>query len=290
MLAIPLLPRSLVTLLASLLGRTAYFLARRDRAVAAENIRMAFGGDVPDEDILRITRESFEGFALVLLDLFWFSFMTERRVARYVHFDSEYDWTFGDRPFVYLTAHFGNWEVLGLGTALRAGGILSVAAPLENKVADRILKGMRRGTGQAIISKHGAVRALMKELKENGKVALVMDQNTLPKDGGLFVDLFGVPAPVSMAASSLILHSGCDAAFVCGIPDGRGHYDARLVDKIPASESQVLSREELTRRIAAALEKAVRAYPGKWLWSYKRWKFIPEGGDVSKFPSYSRPA
>lgn len=289
-LLIPLLPRPVVTLAASCLGRMACYFARRDRTTAVANIRIAFGDDIADGEAARLVRESFECFALVLLDLFWFSFRTRKRVQKYVRFDPEYEWTFGDRPFVYLTAHFGNWEVLGLATALKAGKLLSVAAPLENSLADRILKNMRKGTGQVIVNKQGAVRGLLKELKNSGKVALVMDQNTLPSGGGCYVDLFGLPAPVSLAAAGLMLHAGCDAAFVSGIPDGRGYYDARIVEKFPADQVRGISQEDLTARIARALEKAVREAPGKWLWSYKRWKFIPEGTERNKFPFYSRPA
>lgn len=286
---IPLLPRRLVVSLANLLGRCAYSVATRDRQTAEANVRVAFGKKMPDEEVARIARGSFQCFALVLLDLFWFSIFSKGRTNKYVRIDPGYDWSFGDRPFVYLSAHFGNWEVLGLATAIRAGRLLSVAAPLKNVFADRLLKGMRKGTGQRIISKHGAVRGLIKELKDGGKVALVMDQNTLPDDGGCFVDLFGVPAPVSMAAASLVLHAKCDAAFVCGIPDGKGYYDATVIDRFAADDCRDMSQVELTARIAASLEKAVRMHPSLWLWSYKRWKFIPAGAQLDKFPFYSRP-
>lgn len=287
-LFIPFLPRSLVVLVASCLGRLSYSIAGRDRATAAANIRLAFGDDITDEEVARLVRSSFESFALVLMDLFWFSFRTKLRVSKYVRFDESYEWSLGSRPFIFMTAHFGNWEVLGLATALKCGRLLSVAAPLENKLADRMLKGMRKGTGQSIVSKHGAVRRLVKELKSGGKVALVIDQNTLPDEGGCFVDLFSVPAPVSMAAASLMLHEECDAAFVCCLPDGKGFYDARLTQRFPAMEREGLTQEELTSRIARALEGAVRQNPEKWLWSYKRWKYVPEGADKAKFPSYSR--
>ena len=287
-LLIPLLPRSIVVAMARGIGRVAYRTAKRDREIASANIRIAFGDSMSDEAVEDLVKESMTCFALVLLDLFWFSFMSQHRVKKYVRLAPEYDWSFGERPFVYLTAHFGNWEVLGLATALKVGQLLSVAAPLENRVADKMLKGMRRGTGQTIISKYGAVRGLVRALKKKGKVALVVDQNTLPADGGCFVDLFGVPAPMSMAAASLMLHARCDAGFVISVPDQRGYYDAVLLEKFAAEDYKDLSPEELTGRIAGALEKAVQNYPGKWLWSYKRWKFVPDGENRDKFPFYSR--
>lgn len=287
-LVIPLLPRRAVVELASLIGALAFRIAERDRRVAQANLKVVLGPGSSEEQVDAAARGSFENFALVLLDLFWFSLSSRSRTARHVRFDQEYERSFAAGPFIYLTAHHGNWEVLGLATALKTGDLMSVAAPLDNPFANRLLVGMRKGTGQVIVNKYGAVRDLLRKLKNGGKAALVMDQNTLPGEGGCFVDLFGLPAPVSMAPASLVRHADCDAALVCCVPDGKGCYDARLVERFGCDEVKSLTPEELTRRLAAAMERMVRKDPDKWLSSYKRWKFVPHGADRSKFPFYSR--
>lgn len=287
-LTIPLLPRRLVVAVSNGLGSLAYLLAKRDRTTAEANVKLVYGDELNERQVRAMVRESFSCFALVLLDLFWFSLFTVRRIRKYVHADAEYCKACKDGAFILLTAHFGNWEALGLMTALGVERIVSVAAPLENRFADRVLKYMRRGTGQVVVGKSGAVRVLMKELKAGNKAALVMDQNTLPEDGGLFVDLFGVPAPVSMAPAGIMLHAGCDAGFVCGIPDGKGHYEAKLTERFVYEDCKSLTREDLTIKFVNALERAVSMSPQHWLWAYKRWKFIPEGAEMNKFPFYSR--
>jgi KDO2-lipid IV(A) lauroyltransferase len=286
---VPLLPRSAVVAFARAIGFLSYKLSKRDRLTAEANVRLAFGRDLTDEKLRAIVKESFLCAALVLLDLFWFSFRSRKRIAKYVRVEDGHDWAYEGKPFLYLTAHFGNWEIFGQVVAFKSGRLLSVAAPLDNPLADRTLNRMRSGTGQTIISKYGAVRGMLRHLKQNGLVALVIDQNTLPKDGGCFVELFGVPVPMSMAAANLLLRCGYDSGFAYSAPDGKGYYDTRMIETFPADECKGLTQEQLTARVAAALEKAVRLYPGSWLWAYKRWKYIPEGQDESKFPFYSRP-
>ena len=45
----------------------------------------------------------------------------------------------------------------------------------------------------------------------------------------------------------------------------------------------------LTQRITGFYEEAIRARPDCWLWSYRRWRHIPEGTMSDGFPSYAKP-
>lgn len=286
-LVIPVLPRSWVVGLARVLGDAGYRFSRRDKKIALANLDTAFGDTMSPEAKEKIARESFQNFTQVLLDYFWFSVFSRRRVARHVVFDSSYDYAFRTLPLIFLTAHFGNWEVLGLACTMRCGGLLSVAAKMENPLVDFILRMARSGTGQRIVGREGALRSLVRELKQGGRVAMVMDQNVLPEDGGEFVSLFGLPAPVSRAAALLQSHTGADVAFAYCLPDDRGGYTAYAM---PPHRRGTGKEADATQVFAGMLEEVVRKNPGKWLWAYKRWKFIPEGCPRDKFPFYSRGA
>ena len=47
--------------------------------------------------------------------------------------------------------------------------------------------------------------------------------------------------------------------------------------------------ERVNARVLAWYEKAIREHPEAWLWSYKRWRYIPLGADPRPFPFYALP-
>ena len=65
---------------------------------------------------------------------------------------------------------------------------------VRNRFLHAILTLLRGRGGQQIVWKRGAVRSLLRILKEGGRTALLMDQNTIPRDGGVLAAGPGVPA------------------------------------------------------------------------------------------------
>ncbi|MFC1452481.1 lysophospholipid acyltransferase family protein [Verrucomicrobiota bacterium] len=283
-LLIPFLTRRMVVGLSVAFGRLAFRVSRKLRDVALANLRLAFGSELSDTDRARIARESFEIMSLVVLDLLWFSFFSRRRLTAYVEFDPSFHHYFDTRPAIAVTGHFGNWEIMGQAGALRGHPCVTPAAPIKNKFVDKVIRRRRGATGLELTSQRGAVRAMLRTLRDGGRTALIMDQNTLPEQGGEFVQFFGRPVPVSGAAGLLSKHTGADIVFVYCIlePGGRYCLHATPVRRQEAGETGV------TQRITAMLEDVIRERPGHWLWMYKRWKYVPDGVPADGYPFYAR--
>ena len=282
---VPCLPRAGVVGLARLLGRAAFVLSPGLRRVALANLDVAYGDTLTGEAKQRVARESFRSVALVALDFFWFSRFTERRLARYVTFDPSFDAYFEAAPVIAVTGHLGNWEVLGLATAARGGLLVSVAAPL-GRTADRVITRLRERTGQRVVMKRGAVRALLAELRRKGRVGILMDQNTLPRDGGAFADFFGLPVLVSKSVGALAARTGADVCLAFCLPEGR-RYRACAVPLGQGGDGPGVPGE-MTRAMLDGMQRMIREHPGKWLWMYKRWKYVPPGRDRHGYPFYAR--
>ena len=287
MVLLPLLPRRCVVLLAHGLGSLGYYCSRKQRVLARANIQLAFGKQLSRREQARIAEQSFRTFALLLLDLFWFRRSTASRVERYVVLDESFENLFRTRPAIIVTAHFGNWEALGLAIAREGYPVVSVAAPLANPFVDRALNRLRTSTGQRIIPKEGAVRRLLRELRGGAGTAMLLDQNTLPRDGGVFVPFFGLPVPISRAAVRLAARSGASIVPVFSVPQPDGSYRGYALAPIPVVRD--VDEDEMTARLAKMMEQQIRENPGHWLWMYRRWKLVPEGGDREQFPWYARP-
>ncbi|MDI6775017.1 MAG: hypothetical protein QME60_06445 [Verrucomicrobiota bacterium] len=286
-LLVGFLPRPGILVLARRLGDAAYRLARKNRKLALANLDAAFGAERGAEDKARIARESFRIFSLDALDFFWFALFPARRLRRWVTFDDSANAIFGPAPMVGVTGHIGNWEVMGQAVALRGQRLLSVAAPLGNPLVNRMINWVRRRTGQEIADREGAMRRLLRHIRGGGMVALVIDQNVLPEEGGEFVEFFGLPVPISKAAAALMARGKAGILFCYCLADESGGYRVRCLPALAASE-EARQPGAVTQHLADMIETAVRERPGQWLWMYRRWKFVPNGLPLERYPYYAK--
>lgn len=285
---LPFLPRSWILCLARSLGKAAFRLSASLRKIAMANLEVAFGNTISTAEKEAIAKESFQTFALVMIDLFWFGVFSKKRIMSYVKMDSSCRFYFETKPAVAVTGHIGNWEILGQAVSVQDSPLVSVAAPLENRFVNSILNRARRTTGQKVVAKEGALKTLLKTLKNGERVALVMDQNVLPEEGGEFTNFFGLQAPFSKAASTLSQRTGADVVFMFCVVDKDGDgYTAYCIPPLRARGPDAESRD-ITQEIAKTLEQEIRKHAGQWLWMYKRWKYVPSGESIEDYPFYSR--
>lgn len=288
---VPLLSRRGVLGLATSLGTAAYYSTGHLRRVGFANLDLVYGGSLPARSKRSILLGAFRMFAQVILDTLWFSRHTRERLDRYVTFDRSFSALFRPAAQICVSAHLGNWEVLGQALALKGYPLASVAAPLANPGVDRLLNRLRAATGQTIVPQRGALKRLLHELRAGHKVALLLDQNTKPSRGGMFLDFFGLEVPVSTAPAALAWHTQSEicVGFAVPLPDGR--YQAWLRDVIaPPSPSKPRDAAvaQLTERLLANVRDEIQRHPQNWLWMYKRWKYVAPGRRREEYPFYAK--
>jgi KDO2-lipid IV(A) lauroyltransferase len=116
----------------------------------------------------------------------------------------------------------------------------------------------------------GGVRQLLAALKRGEAIGILPDQ--VPARGeGEWVEFFGRPAYTMTLAGKLAARADVAAFLVLGLRLARGEgYDVRVLPLVPARAG-----ESPARRINRALEEAIRAWPGQYLWAYNRYKRPP---------------
>ncbi len=285
---VPRLPRRAVLRLARVLGALAFRVSRLERRVALANLDLAFGDAKAPADKKALARESFQSFFRAILDFIWFSRDSRRRVERWFRYEPSLEAQMNRLPAVFVTAHFGNWEVLGQAGTLKGAATVSVAAMFPNERLNRLITRKRERLGMEIAAREGALKSLIRALKNGGRVALLMDQNTRISEGGVFVRFFGKAATMSPAAAVLSIRTGAPVipAFCAAEPDGyyRGYALPPIEPDLPGGA------DAINQKIADAFEAEIRARPGQWLWMYRRWKYIPSGGRAEDFPFYAHAA
>jgi len=172
---------------------------------------------------------------------------------------------------ILLTAHLGNWELMGALFSELSGGALSVIAkPMKNPKVDALINSIRESWGIKVIPTGRGVEAL-KELKRGRFVGILLDQRPKVKEGVLTTFL-GRKAYTNKGAAILSIKSGKPAIPAFCYAEG-GKYRIEVGEPIYPEGKSV---EELTQLYTQEIEKAVRKRPEQWFWFHRRWKNSPE--------------
>ena len=144
-----LLPRSLCLAVGSGIGRAAYHLDKKHRAIALSNLGLAFGKERSREEIVRLAKASFAQFGRIIADILRVSNRPLNKIQSLISIeglDRLESARSQNKGVLLFTAHFGNWE---LGTAAVSGiaPVRVIARDLDNPLLENELERLRGNRG-----------------------------------------------------------------------------------------------------------------------------------------------
>jgi KDO2-lipid IV(A) lauroyltransferase len=274
------LPRRALPQVGRLLGDVWATIDRRHVAIASENLRRAFP-EWSEDRVRETARGVYRHFATVMIELTWLPGRRREEVESLVevsgldHVDAALA---AGRGCLYVGAHFGNWEIHAISHAWRGYKVAVLARPLDNPRLDARLNGVRQMSGNTVIYKQRALPQVLRSLREDRGVAILVDQNVQEKDG-IFVEFFGRPAATTTVAAALAVKTGCALVPVRAVraPDGRYRAICEPALDWTPSGDRALDVRRLTQKMTTVIEGWVREHPEQWLWMHRRWKTQPKG-------------
>jgi Kdo2-lipid IVA lauroyltransferase/acyltransferase len=277
------------------IGSLMYHLDRKHRKRALENLRASFP-EKPERELEDIAERSMQQFMGLVMDVLF----TTRKINietwhKYVHFGKAPPGSpihgnlaealrimIKSRGCIMLTAHYGNWEVLGYALATIGFETYSIARPIDNPLIDSWLLDVRERQGQVILSKRGVTTTALDVLEKKGVLGFIADQNAGPK--GMFVPFFGRLASTYKSIGLLAIQHAVPV--VVGYARRRGdrfEFDIGVQDIIEPADWKNFPRDKytdelhyITARYNQAIEDFVREDPSQYLWIHRRWKTRPK--------------
>ena len=289
--AVRALPQWASLAIGAAIGWLFYVVDAPHRRLTVANLSAAFPHKPPAE-IRAIARGVFVHFGSLLTELLRFSGLPPAKMLAAVEFEGEERVTHalaGGKGALFITGHFGYWELHAMAHALRFPPIGVVVRALDNPQLNAWLEHMRTATGNSVIHRRGALRQILRALGENKGVAILIDQHIQTSEA-VVVDFFNRPAATTSAVAALALRTGAPIVpvFAVRLPGGRYRmiYE-HPVEPPPADHPDAV--RELTQRCTDVLEMYVRRHPHNWLWMHRRWRDLPRGEDVPPmFPAGAR--
>lgn len=259
-------------------SRMFHLLIPRQRLIATHNLRRAFP-EKSEGEILRIVQGVYRNMGIVAAEFFDIPRLTKENIAAQVETEGlENCWKALEKGqgLLLFSAHFGNWELEAAAAALLIKPAVVIYRPLDSPLLDHLVLRVRSATGNIPLAKEHAMRPMLRALKQNGILGILIDQNVDWYEG-VFVDYFGRPACTTDGLALLALHTEAPVlpAYMVRLPDGRYRLvfgpEVEVI-RTGDRDADILAN---TQRFTKVIEQIVRRYPDQWLWVHQRWKTQP---------------
>jgi Kdo2-lipid IVA lauroyltransferase/acyltransferase len=245
------------------------------RRVALINLSFAFP-ELDTHQRNQIVNGVFRSIARLLVALARFESFNSSNISQWIAYeglDNYLDAKREGRGVLVATAHLGNWELSAFAHALMTESMHVMVRPLDNPLVNQLIERKRTRSGNHLIYKQDAARAVLKALRNNEAVGILADQNTMPAEG-VFVSFFGKLACAGSAFVKFAYRS--QAAVIPGFAiwdESTQRYVLRFYPRVELSGNP----ESDTQNIHSVFEEIIRQYPDQWLWIHRRWKTRPRG-------------
>lgn len=244
---------------------------------ALANLDFAFEGALDSAKKSAILKRAYDNFAFVVLNAMRLIWMPkEKYIAKFrVHNEKLISDLIAQGNFVFITAHYGDWEGTARYVAHKHKEInLSVVGRLTQfDSVNALMEKSRQKFGSRFLDRRGVGRKLVALLKDKRNIiGLVIDQN---KSDGIWVRFFGKEVLHTEAAS--IFARKYKIPIIYAYMRLSKDYSAynlhfeKVCDCIITSDSKadILA---MTQAQSDFTERIIREAPEEWLWFHRRFK------------------
>ncbi len=262
-----IIPRLFLPFMGKSLGDIVYCLSIHRKALARANLSFALG-----KDKRKLARQVFQNLGMNLVEFLSLPRFTRDELKNFCLLKGKghlVEALKEGKGAILLTAHLGNWELIGTRLALEGFQIMSPARPQE--FFERYIERIRKSSGYRILPVYKGLTPLLLFLKKGGIVCVLSDQNQLL--GGVRVPFFGVCVSTPPGVAILALRSGAPVLPIFDVRVGR-HHIIHIQPPLPLIKKGNFRQDVVsnTAMFNKVIEEWVRRYPKQWLWLHNRWR------------------
>lgn len=180
------------------------------------------------------------------------------------------------RPVLLLSLHQGSWETINLYLGAQ-GNTTVMYQPHPATLVDALVKKARERTGCRLVPTNAqGVKEGLATLRRNGTLALLADHNPGNRSNP-FASFFGYQVPTPALVDKLVRRYR-PRIFVVSCYRGKGGVRDIRIHFEPAPQLESATDEACVLTLLnQALETCIRRNLAQYQWTYKRFKWRPDG-------------
>lgn len=253
------------------------------RRVILDNLRRVYGGNVPEDQIVRLAQAHYGHLFSLLGELIAFRFLSEQRKRDLVRVEGVPELTeafHAGRGILILTGHFGNFEVSTVAGIEHfpqvKGRIHFLRRPIKPKWLSDLLTRRFNQAGFGVVGRRGSLEEIVDTIEKGDAIVFPFDQYARRPEG-IEVEFFGHAAGTYKSMAVIALATGAPVMPAASWREPDGTHVLKFwpaLEPIPDEDvGAEISRN--TRAYNAALELAIVRHPEQWWWVHRRWKNSP---------------
>ncbi len=175
---------------------------------------------------------------------------------------------------VFITAHFGNLDIVGQTFAVRGYHVTTPAEHVKPEILYQRIVATRAAKGLTIIPVDGPLLALVRALKKNEIVGLAGDLDVTKS--GIVVPFFDAPARLPDGPVQLALRTGAALlpAFSLRLPDNTFAAYAEPAIELKQTGDFDADVRAGVDQVARVMAKWIGQHPGQWVMFHRIWEGV----------------
>lgn len=262
-----------------LLGLLLFYIWSGRREIALKNLSESVSahGLTISESVGEVIRDNFRNLGKSFAEVMKIYFGVGKKVVDSVRIEGGENFRNASakgRGILFVTGHCGNWELLAIAASVKLSQLAIVARPVNNPYINAFVEHARKKFGNSVIYKKGALKPIIKTLRNNECVGILMDQAVFPEEGYV-IDFLGRGAWTTKMPA-LIARKTRAAVLPAFIHRADEKHIIRIYPEIKLSDSDDLEEavKKDTIAFSSHIEKYIREHPSEWLWIHRRWKRV----------------
>lgn len=268
-------PKYIMKLLLVVIASLAYTFNKKHKFIAIANLNLVYGNNISYERKMEIIKNSYKSLLFNM-----YEFMENQNIKKEVIFEKADIYNSeviikaieNKRKIIYITAHYGGWELALPYIALRFGKLAVVNRKMDNPHIQEVYSKARDRNNITMLEKKVAAKGMIKAFKDNKAIAVVIDQHI---GNGEEVVFLGQKDIATDSTSRLAIKFDAIIIPIFALCNGFRDYsikvgnpiDLRLLDF--KTENHVA---ELTQLQTDLITQQIFEKPDDWFWQHKRFK------------------
>jgi len=268
-----LLPKFLAKFFLDVLIEFVYLINIKHKKIAKANIDFVYGNKISENRKYEIIKGNYRNLVYNIYEFVENQSLTLDEFENKITVENEkyiLEALSNNRKIILITAHYGNWEYGNTYIPLKYAPTTMVGRPLNNKYLNKELDRTRTKNNNEMLTKREASRGLVKALKNDRILGLVIDQHNR---GGIDIEFLGHKVKQADSSSRLAIKFDAVVIPLFFTMTQFGKYTAKFYEPMESKdfegENQIL---DFTQAQAKIMEKHILSHPEQWLWLHKRFK------------------
>lgn len=269
------MPRFITKNILVLIAKLAYRFNQEHIHIAKINLDLVYGDKLSNEEKNKIIYDSYLSLFYNMYEFVENQSISKEELLNKAKLENEeviLNALKNRRKIIFVTAHYGGWELAIPYIALKYGTLAVVNRKMDNPYINDMYEKARDRNNIIMLEKKVAAKGMLSAFKKDYFVAVAIDQHM---KNGVEIKFFGKKVMATDATARLALKFDAVIIPVFAVCNNFRDYTIKVYDALDVTSIEFKTEDkikELTQLQANIIEQQIIEKPQFWFWQHKRWK------------------